>query len=332
MLNGFSLHQPHRLLRAHAKHRLAIIPLLMGLVGILFSLNTQAGCSPYIGQASLNEYYHNNQSPDKAKEYFIETKILDSGLTPSSYNNWSILICSRYGPDKNASLSRCISGSNNIASSHGDTTHESGLTLASSSGGQSWKVLDQGDFPAGYVDNNDGAEHGMEVFLLDENDLIIDYTSVASYSVHAGDLGASSCSYLYDNDYPGNNTFAMQRLPDGTGCWPEDPTSTSDTTANGTPISCLGAAPSSGGSGEPTEATPNTDNPATGTFPYLAINDINVTPGGTATFSVSIAGVMTVTQSGGSYTYNYDSSVTTFGSDVVFDYHDGQWRLQRGLP
>lgn len=299
---------------------LANTSLIVGLLSTFFSIDASAGCSPYVGQATLNEYYHNNQSPDKAKEYFIETKLLDRGIPASTYKNWSILICSQYGPDKNSALSRCITGNSNIAAVYTDTTLESNLTLASASGGQSWKVLDQSDFPAGYVDNNGGTGHGMEVFLLDQNGLIVDYTQVDGYSVHAGDLGATSCNYLYDNDYPGNNTFTMQRLPDGTGCWPQDPTSTSDTTANGTSISCLAAAPPTGSSGTPTQQATNTDSPSSGTYPYLVISDVDVTPGSTATFTVSIAGVLTVTVSKGIYSYSYDSSVHTFSSDIIFNY------------
>jgi len=302
-------------------YSLAYLLFVVSISFFVLTKNVQAGCSPYVGQATLNEYYHNNQSPDKAKEYFIETKLLDRGIPASTYKNWSILICSKYGPDKNAALSRCITGDSSVAAAFSDTTLDINLTLASASGGQSWKVLDQADFPAGYVDNNDGSDHGMEVFLLDQNGLIVDYTQVAGYSVHAGDLAASSCNYLYDNDYPGNNTFTMQRLPDGTGCWPQDPTSSTDTTANGTAISCLSAAPPTGSSGTPTQESPNTDSPSAGTFPYLVISDVAVSPGNTATFTVSIAGAMIVTVSKGVYSYTYDSTVHTFGSDIIFNYN-----------
>lgn len=299
----------------------------LAVAWLAFPGNAHAGCSPYIGAATLNEFYHDNQSPLNAKNYFVEAKLLDSALDSSTYGAWSLLICSKYGPDnsydnktKTYTLSRCITGSSAIATAYADTSLDSDLLLANALGDQSWLVLNQSLFPAGYVDNTDGSAHGMEVFLLDENDDIIDYTQVAGYSVHAGDLNATSCNYLYDNTYPGNNTFHMQRLPDGTGCWPEDPPLTGDNTVSGTPISCIGATPPTGGSTEPTEATPNTESPTTGSYPYLAINDVTVLPGGIATFTVSIAGVIEVTSSGGDLLYTYDSSTHSFTSDIIFEY------------
>lgn len=297
-----------------AKRLLLSLLLLVGLSPAAYS-----ACSPYVGLATLNEYYHDNQSPTNANNYFVETKLLESSMR-SKYKSWSLLICSQAAADKLAN--GCITGDWNAASAFADTGYDADLSLNYATGGNDWLVLDQNagvdGYAAGYVDNNGGSGHGMEVFLLDENGDVIDYTSVDGYSVHRGDLGAASCSYPYDNTYSGSNTFTMQRLPDGMGCWPEDPAITSDTTINGSAINCIGATPPSGSSGSPTEETPNTATSAVGTYPTISIQPTTVPVGGIATFSVTISGALIISKDKGSLVYTYDTNIQTVSTDITF--------------
>ncbi len=72
-----------------------------------------------------------------------------------------------------------------------------------------------------------------------ENGLLIDYLSVDGYE-ETGDKG---CSFPYDTDYPGSNSFDLKRLnEDGTGDWTSEPgnsdKSTEDSSNDGTVASC----------------------------------------------------------------------------------------------
>lgn len=288
---------------------------------LLLGINTlaYAACSPYVGLATLNEYYHSSQNLNP-NEYFIETKLLATSMR-SKYKDWSILICSQRAADNYTS--GCLAGTQTVADLFADTGQNDYLSLAYATGND-WVVLDQDaggvgiSYPGGYIDNDGGTGHGMEVFLLDENGAVIDYTSVDGYSVHAADLGVSSCNFLYDNAFTGNNTFTMQRLPDGMGCWPEVSASVTDTTANGTTISCIGASPPSGSSGEPTEAVPNTATTTPGTYPTISIQPTSVPVGGIATFTVTITGALIITKSKGVTSYNYDATITSVATPITF--------------
>ena len=127
---------------------------LFSLLSVLASRVTLAACSDgsdgnkaYIGMATLNEYYHNNQSGTPSS-YFIESKLLTTSLNQSDYRDWSILICSTqaagiYGPTK-----ECVTGNQAIAddnTTYPDTVFHAGLKLSAASVSQNWMVLDETD-------------------------------------------------------------------------------------------------------------------------------------------------------------------------------------------
>ncbi|MCK4502601.1 MAG: hypothetical protein KAU22_06160, partial [Desulfuromonadales bacterium] len=171
--------------------------ILLVLFG-LGSFEVQAGCSPFIGRATINEIDVHNQSV-AADPYFVEIKALDNAIlnsVPPLWQNWTLDICSEIGALDGSPCRR-------------DVAVSSGVLLGS------WLVIDHDILQWDYLDLNGGNKHGMEIVLYDENGDIVDYLSVDGYSVD----GSQGCSFPYDTTYGGGNNFNLERSPDGVGDW-----------------------------------------------------------------------------------------------------------------
>lgn len=227
------------------------------LFSVMLFQDAVAGCSSsYIGKATINEVYHSDQSLSPTV-YFVEVKVLQTDLIGLGItDDWTINICSKR---------------------MGGCTGEKPLSLATVT--SPFLTLDQNDLPAGYVDLGEDKQnnpHGMEITLKDVNGDLIDYLSVDGYSVQ----GDGSCSYQFDTDAAGSNSFDLRREPDGTGDWGGQ----------------------GGASGGESEGGSNDD--PEGFLPGLTINDALAGTGETMLFTVSLTGGETAASD---ITINYQS-------------------------
>mgnify|MGYP001412615925 CR=1 FL=1 len=124
-----------------------------------------AGCSPYIGRATINEVDVHNQSGN-AGPYFVEVKALDNSILSSDpllWQDWTLDICSAPGAQDGDPCER------NIPIGGGSLTGN-------------WLVIDQDIIKWDYLDlsadKGTKNDHGMEIILYDENDDVVDYLSV----------------------------------------------------------------------------------------------------------------------------------------------------------
>ena len=85
---------------------------------LLSSNSAFADCSPYIGQATLNEFFKDNANQSSSNNDFAEVKILNSALDVSIYSNWKIRICEQNDGGKQNSGDGC---NTTALSSFGDT-------------------------------------------------------------------------------------------------------------------------------------------------------------------------------------------------------------------
>ncbi len=154
--------------------------LLALLMATLFVTTTWAGCSSYIGRATINE------ASTKNNEDFVEIKLLDSNITSTVYNNWTIGVCSNGGGCSTYNVS------------------SASVTLP---------YLLVGGIDPKELDFN----KGMDIILLDGNGDAIDYLTAGGYSDQAGQ--ASGCAFDFDTAVAKSNTHTFGRFPDGTGDW-----------------------------------------------------------------------------------------------------------------
>jgi len=152
-------------------------------------------CSPYIGQATINEVSKAQQSGDSAND-FVEIRILSASLTATTLNGWKILVCER------------------------GTTTCGGAQLSSATvtgtGANRYYVLKSLSNIGNYISFTNTSTTGTEIALADQNDDVVDYLSTAANTAHQ-----PSCSFSFDNDADtaSSSTRRIRRLPDGTGAW-----------------------------------------------------------------------------------------------------------------
>ena len=153
------------------------------------TLSEGADCSPFIGQATINEVYTGGGGGDA----FIEIKILDTGIPQSTFEQWTLSYDSEAG---------------GIAS---------GISVSEFGGSYPWLVLTLEN--SDDIDFNPGRGPGLEVRLDDADGNAIDYLSAGGYS---GQFSVS-CEFLYDTEADvAQNPFTIMRIPDGTGSWERD--------------------------------------------------------------------------------------------------------------
>lgn len=144
-------------------------------------------CSPYIGDMTINEIY------ELGNEAWVETRLLDTALSSTVYDQWSIRLC-----DGGSCRTYPVSGGQVLYSE----AYPSWITL----------TVDKS-----YVDLL--INGGMDLVLRDENGLTVDYLSVNNYDAHRPDCS----SFLYPTE-TGSLTSSQKgifREPDGTGPWME---------------------------------------------------------------------------------------------------------------
>lgn len=192
---------------------------LKGIIILIFFISWKifAACSPYSGDATINEIY---KAGGQNGDSFIEFNLLDNSIPSSVYKQWSIKICYEIeiGKGKNKSKS-------NIC----DVIPVSEMDDATQ-----WIWVSNPRVDRDYLDFN----NGFDLSLLDNNDNFIDYIQVEGYS---GQNFTSSCSYSglnYVFNIPNSingGTKILLRKPDGTGEWIEDKnTNTYPTSRGGT--------------------------------------------------------------------------------------------------
>jgi MSHA biogenesis protein MshQ len=152
-------------------------------------------CSPYIGQATINEVSKVQQNNDSGSD-FIEIRILSASLTASTLNNWKVLVCER-------GTSTC--GAVQLSSA-----------TVTGTGANRYYVVKSLSNIGSYISFTNTSTTGTEVALADQNDDVIDYLSVGGYTAHQ----PSGCTFPYDTDATtSSSTRRVQRIPDGTGNW-----------------------------------------------------------------------------------------------------------------
>ena len=188
-------------------------------------------CSPYLGQASLNEFFKDRSNMAYDADDFVEIKILNNTVTSVIFDNWTIQICEE-----------------NDAGNNNDADGCSGPILLSTFINDPlipWKVL-KGDIGR-YIN----FKTGFDAILLDSNNDVVDYVSVDGVT----QLEESACTgspplYPYQTSAPGASDKFIFRTPDGTGPWGSAPSAsappseedTNDTDPNGDPAPIISVA------------------------------------------------------------------------------------------
>jgi MSHA biogenesis protein MshQ len=171
---------------------LRFLTALVGVILVIMSMGLQSAyaddCSPYTGAMTINEVY------ELGGESWVEVRLLDTSLSSSLYNQWSIQVCSKWG-------------------SCGTYFLSSGEVLFPDTF-PAWITLDVNSQDVNLQKNG-----GMEVLLLDENGYVIDYLSVNNLSSHQPDC--SSFPYPTETGGLSSSLKGIYRSPDGTGGWVE---------------------------------------------------------------------------------------------------------------
>ncbi len=172
-----------------------------------------AACSSYAGQASLNEFYKDRTNQAADNDDFVEVKILNSAITSTIFNSWTIQICEDNDPGNNNDNDGC---SSSITLSNFTETNPPWLVYKSSNIGR-------------YIN----FKTGFDAILKDASGNVIDYLSVDGYTP----LYDSSCSSLpFDTTAgaPGASDKFIFRTPDGTGNWDSTPSGSATPTEDDT--------------------------------------------------------------------------------------------------
>jgi len=185
------------------------------LLTFFISWKILAACSPYIGDATINEIY---KAGGKNGDSFIEFNLLDNSIPSSVYKQWSLKVCYEIETGK---------GKNKSKSNICDVIPVSDMNDATQ-----WIWISNPRVDRDYLDFN----NGFDLSLLDNNDNFIDYIQIEGYS---GQNFTSSCSYSglkYVFNIPNSingGTKILLRTPDGTGKWIEDKNTNTYPTSKG---------------------------------------------------------------------------------------------------
>ena len=246
-------------------------------------------CSPYIGQATLNEFFKDQSNQSIDADDFSEVKILNDTITQATYETWTINICEKDANGNNNDADGC---SNNL--SINKFTDKS----------KPWLVYKNGAIGSDIdIGKHINLKTSFDATLLDGNGDLIDYLTVDGYSnaITGISCDLSNLVFDYQVSIPGVNDKTIYRSPDGTGDWAGAPAatapSTEDTTNDNLP-------------------TP----PAGETYPIVTINNINVDIGGNAVFTVSLADA-----SGASTTFSQAVKVSYYTQDGTATVADGDY-------
>ncbi|MBI2380304.1 MAG: hypothetical protein HYV16_06095 [Gammaproteobacteria bacterium] len=180
------------------------------LISLLFGQLAQAACSAYMGQAVINEVYKGTGAPGNGR--FYEVRLLAS-ISSAVTSGWSLRICTAGGSCTTTGLSNADGDLFLLNSSTPSTTY----------------------FALGNID----------IVLRDADGNAIDYLSTGTTSGQYAGLGCTSFPYDIVANPLASNTFAVRRVPDGTGNWTSSSGnsggSTPDTSNDGSTPSTLAA-------------------------------------------------------------------------------------------
>lgn len=232
-----------------------VLALAVFLCGVIWSSSTFAtncSVSPYVGKATLNEFFKDQSNQANDPDDFAEIKILDTTLTEAIFGNWRVQICERDAAGNNNDSDGC-SGYIQVA----NFTDKS----------LPWLVLKDGSI-GDYIN----FKTGFDAVLLDENNYVIDYLTVDSYKGTESVLGCTiptgQLPYDYATSAPGTSDKFISRIPDGIGEW------------QGAPAA----------SDPPSEDDTNDEDPYGDPAPVVTVDNVTVSKGETATFSFVLQG------------------------------------------
>ncbi|MCR8923055.1 hypothetical protein NO559_09750 [Dasania sp. GY-MA-18] len=168
--------------------------------GFSASWSVGSSCSPYMGMATLNEFFKDRTNQRNDADDFVEVKILDNSIASSVFSNWTLQVCE----DDESGNNNDNDGCSPVISVNSFTDK----TLP-------WIVLKDGNIGT-YVN----FKTGFDAILKDANGDVIDYVQVDGHSVleQAGCTGAS-LPYDYQTGAPGASDKFIFRKPDGIGDW-----------------------------------------------------------------------------------------------------------------
>nr|WP_320114852.1 DUF6701 domain-containing protein [uncultured Desulfuromonas sp.] len=141
-----------------------------------------AACSEYMGRATINEVYFDNN------DHYVEFKLLDSNIPASVYGDWSYRVCNGNVRGRQ----RCYPY----------------VSVPTNSTNMPWIVDQQVD--RRYLDFS----KRMDILLVDGDGLPIDYLTVNLTRQRPGD-----CNFIYDTTANDTSSFILARFEDGTGDW-----------------------------------------------------------------------------------------------------------------
>ena len=236
-----------------------------------------AACSPYIGQATLNEFFKDQANQSNDPDDFTEVKILNDSIPLSTYGNWTIKICEQSIPANNNDEDGC--SLDILLSSFTDTSTP-------------WLVL-KGAGLNTEVGQHINLKTGFDATLLDSNGDLIDYISVDGYTEAINGIGCNLTNLVFDYtaSSPGASDKIIFRSPDGTGAWDSAPSATAPPT-------------------EDTTNDPLPPPPAGETYPFVTINNVSLSTPGTALFTVSLTDA-----SGNPTTFSQAVTISYFTQD-----------------
>lgn len=171
---------------------------MFGPLLLFTSSQAFAACSPYVGDATLNEIMKEGGIGDA----FIEIKLLDNSIPSTTYDQWTLKICHDEINGNNTS-SQCKN-----------------ISVAAMNDATQWIWAEEPIIDKDFID----FKEGFDLALLDENNQFIDYIQIGGYSAQNF---TSSCSYNdleYVFSIPPEITLGTKillRKPDGTGRWLE---------------------------------------------------------------------------------------------------------------
>jgi MSHA biogenesis protein MshQ len=215
---------------------------------------------------------------------YVEISVLDSTIISSgAWQNWTMDICSILGR-RNRRPCR-----NGIAVQ--DYYRQNGQLLPGDTSGNSWLVTPESTFNWNYLILNRRGRRaigGMTITLRDGNGDIIDQLDISNY-----DRTPVPCTIPYGTEVMGTNRPNLSRLPDAVGGWRSSWTS-----------------------------TPNAINaPAIPDAPIIIPNDVTVSPGKDAVFTVSLTdpttGALTTTYLPVTIVYKTLEQTAIGGKDYV---------------
>lgn len=171
-----------------------------------------AACSPYMGQASLNEFFKNQSNQSYDVSDFVEVKILNGTINSTIFEAWKLRICEFDDSGNNEDKDGCSA--------------EIPLS-AFTNKTKPWLIIDgnavMSSPPVGIeIGKYINYKTGFDAVLLDNTNKIIDYVSIEGYSTQLSTYTGCTTNQLpFDWQFTASGASAkfIFRSPDGIGDW-----------------------------------------------------------------------------------------------------------------